>query len=97
MKQETFDKVTKIIADICEIDAGTIRPDQNAIVDLEIDSLDFLDITFEVDSVFEIKLPVAEWTDTNEEVDEEKLKELFRLENICDYIDYLVEEKANEG
>jgi len=90
VKQDTFEKIAEIISEICEIESETLTPDKNALLDLDIDSLDFLDITFEIDEVFGIKLPVAEWTEVDGEIDEEEVRRLFRLESICDYVDYLV-------
>src|SRR5215217_935910 len=58
----TFDKVADIIAETSEIDRETITPEIHTIDDLEIDSLDFLDIVFAIDKEFGIKVPVEQWT-----------------------------------
>src|SRR4029453_15832865 len=58
----TFDKVADIIAETCDIPRETIKPESHAINDLQIDSLDFLDIAFAIDKVFGIKLPLEEGT-----------------------------------
>ena len=55
----TFDKVAEIIAETCDIPRENIKPESHAINDLEIDSLDFLDIAFAIDKAFGIKLPVG--------------------------------------
>jgi acyl carrier protein len=59
----TFDKVADIIAETSEIDRETITPESHTIDDLGIDSLDFLDIVFEIDKRFGIKVPVEAWTE----------------------------------
>jgi acyl carrier protein len=48
----TFDKVADIIAETCDIPRENIKPESHAINDLEIDSLDFLDIAFAIDKTF---------------------------------------------
>ena len=58
----TFDKVADIIAETCDIPRENIKPESHAINDLEIDSLDFLDIAFAIDKTFGIKLPLEQWT-----------------------------------
>ena len=50
----TFDKVAEIIAETCDIPRENIKPESHAINDLEIDSLDFLDIAFAIDKAFGI-------------------------------------------
>ena len=51
----TFDKVAEIIAETCDIPRENIKPESHAINDLEIDSLDFLDIAFAIDQYFVLK------------------------------------------
>ena len=58
----TFDKVAEIIAETCDIPRENIKPESHATKDLEIDSLDFLDIAFAIDKAFGIKLPLEQWT-----------------------------------
>ena len=59
---DTFNTVADIIAETCDIPREKIKPESHAIDDLEIDSLDFLDIAFAVDKAFGIKLPLEQWT-----------------------------------
>ncbi len=58
----TYDKVADIIAETCDIPRESIKPESHATHDLEIDSLDFLDIAFAIDKAFGIKLPLEQWT-----------------------------------
>ena len=89
----TFDKVAEIIAETCDIPRENIKPESHAINDLEIDSLDFLDIAFAIDKAFGIKLPLEQWT---QEVNDGKVstEEYFVLGNLCRNIDQLVAAKA---
>jgi acyl carrier protein len=89
----TFDKVAEIIAETCDIPRENIKPESHAINDLEIDSLDFLDIAFAIDKAFGIKLPLEQWT---QEVNEGKAstEQYFVLKNLCDKIDELIAAKG---
>ena len=92
-KQETFDVVAGIIAEVSSIDRTTIAPDSHAINDLGIDSLDFLDVTFAIDKKFGIKMPVEKWMeDVNE--GRAKAEEFFVMHNLVRHIDDLVAAKA---
>jgi acyl carrier protein len=88
----TFDKVAEIIAETCDIPRENIKPESHAINDLEIDSLDFLDIAFAIDKAFGIKLPLEQWT---QEVNDGKATtdQYFVLKNLCERIDELIAAK----
>src|ERR1700751_3285895 len=92
----TFDKVAEIIAETCDIPRENIKPESHAINDLEIDSLDFLDIAFAIDKAFGIKLPLEQWT---QEVNDGKAttEQYFVLNNLCASIDGLVAAKGAEA
>ncbi len=86
----TFDVIADIFAETCSLDRDAIKPESNVIEDLNVDSLDFLDVTFAIDRKFGIKLPVERWT---EEISEGKAKmeDYFVLGNLVRAIDNLVE------
>src|SRR5436190_21287022 len=89
----TFDKVAEIIAETCDIPRENIKPESHAINDLEIDSLDFLDIAFAIDKAFGIKLPLEQWT---QEVNDGKAstEQYFLLKNLSARIDELIAAKS---
>jgi acyl carrier protein len=89
----TFDKVADIIAETCDIPRESIRPESHATKDLEIDSLDFLDIAFAIDKAFNIKLPLEQWT---QEVNDGQAstEKYFVLQNLSTRIDELVAAKG---
>jgi len=89
----TFDTVADIIAETCDIPREEIKPESHAINDLEIDSLDFLDIAFAIDKAFGIKLPLEQWT---QEVNDGKATtdQYFVLNNLCARIDDLIGAKT---
>jgi acyl carrier protein len=81
--------VVNIIAETCDIERATIKPESHAINDLGIDSLDFLDVAFAIDKTFGIKMPIEQWT---QEVNDGKAstEQYFVLSNLCARIDELV-------
>jgi len=89
----TFNKVADIIAETCDIPRESINPESHAINDLEIDSLDFLDIAFAIDKMFGIKLPLEQWT---QEVNDgtATTDQYFVLRNLSEEIDKLVAAKS---
>src|SRR5271156_1214976 len=89
----TFDKVAEIIAETCDIPRENIKPESHAINDLEIDSLDFLDIAFAIDKAFGIKLPLEQWTQEGND-GKASTDQYFVLKNLCERI---VERIAAKG
>jgi len=82
----TFDTVASIISSASDVPLEKITPESHVMKDLEIDSLAFLDITFEIDRTFGIQLPVEDWMS---EVNEGKRSgdDYFILQNLCAQID----------
>lgn len=93
LNQETFDTVADIIAEICSIDRAEVTPESHAVNDLGIDSLDFLDVTFDIDKKFGIKMPVEQWM---EEVNQGNADadEFFVMKNLVARIEELRAAKA---
>ena len=89
----TFDKVAEIIAETCDIPRENIKPESHAINDLEIDSLDFLDIAFAIDKAFGIKLPLEQWTQKIND-GQATTEQYFVLKNLCARIDELIAAKG---
>ena len=89
----TFDIVANVISETSEIPVADIKPENHAIDDLGIDSLDFLDIVFALDKKFGIKIPLEAWT---QEVNEGRasVEDYFVLKNLCSRIDELVAAKG---
>ncbi len=89
----TFETIADIIAETANVDRAKITPEAHVINDLGIDSLDFLDIVFEVDKRFGIKVPVEAWT---EQVNSGKApaEQFFVLGALAERIDELVAAKG---
>ena len=92
MKVEILESLSGIIEEICDEDMGKLEPNQNLLIDLGIDSLDLLDITYEVDQRFGIKLPVDDWTE-QVQLDKKKVAEYFNVGNLCICIEKLVQDR----
>ena len=89
----TFDSVANIIAETCDIPRENIKPESHAIDDLQIDSLDFLDIAFAIDKAFGIKLPLEQWTQKIND-GQATTEQYFVLKNLCARIDELIAAKG---
>jgi acyl carrier protein len=89
----TFETVADIIANTSDVERERITPDSHIIKDLEIDSLAFLDIAFEIDQAFKIQIPVEKWM---EEINQGNVSndEYFILKNLCARIDQLAAASA---
>jgi acyl carrier protein len=88
-----FDRIADIIAETSGVDREKILPDSHVIKDLEIDSLDFLDIVFAIDKDFGIKVPVEQWT---QEVNNNQApaEQYFVMKNLATRIEELVAAKG---
>jgi acyl carrier protein len=81
----TFDTVARIISSTSDVPIEKITPDSHVMKDLEVDSLAFLDVTFQIDQTFGIRLPVEEWLqNVKGGYDGDKY---FVLRNLCRHID----------
>jgi acyl carrier protein len=84
----TFETVAGIISSTSDVPRERITPQSHVMKDLEVDSLAFLDITFEIDQTFGIKLPVEEWMSSVNE-GKDKGDDYFIVGNLCTQIDNL--------
>jgi acyl carrier protein len=55
--QEIWEKVHEVFQDALDLDADDVSFDSKIIEDLEAESIDFLDITFQLEKAFQIKIP----------------------------------------
>jgi acyl carrier protein len=85
----TYETVADIISSTSDVPLERIKPESHIMKDLEVDSLAFLDIAFEIDQRFSIKLPIEDWM---QNVNEGKVKsdDYFVVGNLCGNIDKLV-------
>lgn len=57
---DTASKITSIIAEQLNVDAGTLKPDTDIHVDLAIASLDYVEVLIELEKTFNIYISDAE-------------------------------------
>lgn len=86
-----FETVANIIADMGEVSRDQIKMGSDLVNDLEIDSLNFLDITFAIDKAFGIKVPIETWVNEVNNGDASS-DEYFIMQNLCERIAELVAE-----
>ncbi len=91
--QETFEKVAAIISSTGDVPIDEIKPESHVMRDLGVDSLAFLDIAFEIDQKFNIKLPIDDWMQIVND-GKAKSEEFFLVGNLCKNIDELVAHTA---
>lgn len=89
----TFATVAKIVSDTSDLSIEEIKPNSDLMQDLNIDSLAFLDIAFEIDQQFGIQLPVEQWM---EEINQGAVAraKYFVISGLCAQIDNLVSSRA---
>lgn len=57
INQEIFNKVKEIIVDVLVIDEDKVQANSRLIADLGAESIDFLDLVFQLEKEFSIKIP----------------------------------------
>lgn len=85
MSDGVFGAVAGIVVEISGIELSDIKLESHLFDDLGIDSLDFLDITYEIDQRFKLRLPVEDWA-AEAEGSKEALRTLFTVSNIINFI-----------
>lgn len=83
-----LDDVRDVFVQVCGLEPAELGAETNLIEDVDIDSIDFMDATYEIDQKYGIKLPVEDWM---EEVNAgtEGSKERFVLGNLVREIERL--------
>lgn len=59
-QDEVFEKVKKLLTEALAVDEDEVTPQAKIISDLGAESIDFLDITFQLEKTFGIKIPKGE-------------------------------------
>lgn len=87
--------LAEAIHEICGIDPAGVTREKSIARDLGIDSLDFLDVVYELDKRYGIKIPLAEWTErinTNKAA----VEEYFTVGALVGHIEALVRAKQGD-
>lgn len=77
-EQEIFDRIKKILIEEFEVDPAIISIGSNLYSELELDSLDSVDLIVALENEFEFKI--------NRSLDEEQLRALRTIEDIIRFI-----------
>jgi acyl carrier protein len=56
-KDEVFSKVKEVLVSTLAVDDDEVKPESRLKADLNAESIDFLDITFQLEKTFSIKIP----------------------------------------
>jgi acyl carrier protein len=88
----TFETVAKIIASTSDVPIDRITPDSHVMKDLEVDSLGFLDVAFEIDQTFGIRLPIEDWLQNVQGGYDGDM--YFVIRNLCQHIDQMASSPA---
>lgn len=91
--QQMFHTVAEIIASTSDVPVEQISPDSHIMEDLGIDSLAFLDIAFEIEQKYNIKLPIEDWMQSAKE-SKESSQEILLVGNLCRNIEKIVAHAA---
>ena len=65
---EILNKVTEILVDQFDLEEGEVKPETNLTEDIDADSLDLVEVLNRVEDDFDIKLPVAEEIQTEQDL-----------------------------
>lgn len=84
----TLEKVAEIISAASDVPLENIKAESHVMKDLGVDSLAFLDISFEIDQMFKIKMPIEDWMASVNQGEVES-EEYFVIGNLCRHIDKL--------
>jgi len=89
----TFETVAEIIASTSDVPIENIKPESHIMKDLGVDSLAFLDIGFEIDQRFSIRMPIEDWMQEVNQGDADSA-EYFVVGKLCGRIDDLIANRA---
>ncbi len=89
---DLFNTVADIISNISNIDRGKITLDADLMTDLKVDSLDFLDITYEIEKKYGISIPVEEWVE-EASTQTQEAQRMFSIKNFLERVQKLIDEK----
>lgn len=89
--QDVYQFVVATLAAKCKIQPALITPSTDVFADLGVDSAEFLDVTFDIEDEFNIRMPVAEWmSDVN--VGNVVSGQHFRIDNFVAAIVELIQQ-----
>ncbi|MCG9760746.1 MULTISPECIES: phosphopantetheine-binding protein [Pseudoalteromonas] len=94
---EAYEKITALILEQCDLEdlnIEKIEPHHILNADLGLDSVDFLNVIFDIESEFGISIPSEEWMNRASEQAPNAEDSVFRLSNFVESVLELVEEQG---
>lgn len=85
--EDIFQIVQGIVVDVCEMDPSEIQPNSHILNDLEIDSLDIVDIVYELEKSLSVEIPILEWVSETDSGDDKE--SILYLNNLISRIEAL--------
>ena len=92
--ESIYDYVVQVLAETCDIEPQDITEETNFFSDLGIESVDFLDVVYELDKHYKVTIPVGRWMSEINEGDEPEV-EHFVMDNFVRAITSLINESLN--
>ena len=62
-KEELFEEVKKILTEKCEIEESKITLDSNIVTDLDLDSIDIIDLIVTLNNMLKLNVSAADFKD----------------------------------
>ena len=98
-----FPKMREIVADVLMIDEDEVMPNSRLIADLGAESIDFLDLVFQLEKEFDIKIPRGQLEKeargelTDEEFEQKGVVSAKGIEQLKRYFSEVPAESFNDG
>ena len=74
-RDDIFDKIKEVLVDEFEVEADDINPEANLFTDLELDSLDAIDLMVTLDKELDI------------EIKTETMQDMRTIKDVCDFVE----------
>jgi len=83
-KNDIYDRLARMMVELFEVDAGDIRPDARLVEDLDIDSIDAVDIAVEMQEL------------TGRKIHPEEFKEISTVQDVVDAVFKLASSESSK-
>lgn len=74
-EEQVFEKVREKLVDVLDVEEEEVQPESTLMGDLGAESIDFLDIQFQMEKAFDIKIPRGELFPDNVQTDPEMVQD----------------------
>ncbi len=92
MNTEIYDTLVNLIDETCEeVELDDIHPEVNLLTELAVDSLSLVEVVFDIDEKYGIKVPLEDWQDGSSLTSKDQSR--FKLCHVVEEIEKLVAAK----